>query len=62
MDIAVIIPDACPVLTLARIGRLGLLGSFTVPALILDQVHYETTKPENDSRGEIAARLERLHN
>ncbi len=31
VDVAVIIPDASPVLTLARIGRTDLLGSFTVP-------------------------------
>ena len=31
VDVAVIIPDASPVLTLARIGRVDLLGSFSVP-------------------------------
>src|SRR6266436_400050 len=62
VDIAVIIPDASPVLTLARIERLDLLGSFTVPVRIVDQVHYEITKPENDPKGEAAAGLARLHN
>jgi hypothetical protein len=62
IDVAVIIPDASPVLTLARIGRVDLLGSFTVPVKIVDQVHYEITKPENDPKGEIAAELKRLHN
>ena len=62
VDIAVIIPDASPVLTLARIERLDLLGSFTVPVRIVDQVHYEITKPENDPKGEVAAGLRRLHN
>src|SRR5215472_3487877 len=62
VDVAVIIPDASPVLTLARIGRIDLLGSFTVPVRIVDQVHYEITKPENDPHGEIAAALTRLHN
>ena len=62
VDIAVIIPDASPVLTLARIERLDLLGSFTVPVRIVDQVHYEITKPENDPKGEVAAGLKRLHN
>ena len=57
-----IIPDASPVLTLVRIGRLDLLGSFTVPVRIVDQVHYEITKPENDTNGEAAAGLARLHN
>jgi hypothetical protein len=31
VDVAVIIPDASPVLTLARIERLDLFGSFTSP-------------------------------
>jgi len=62
VDVAVIIPDASPVLTLVRIGRLDLLGSFTVPVRIVDQVHYEITKPENDPKGEAAAGLARLHN
>ena len=62
VDVAVIIPDASPVLTLARIGRLDLLGTFSVPVRIVDQVHYEITKPENDPQREIAAALKRLHN
>lgn len=62
VDIAVIITDASPVLTLARIGRLDLLGSFAVPVRIVDQVYYEVTKPENDPKGEVAASLKRLHN
>ena len=62
VDVAVIIPDASPVLALARIGRTDLLGSFTVPVRIVDQVHYEITKQENDPKGEVAAALARLHN
>jgi hypothetical protein len=62
VDVAVIIPDASPVLTLARIDRLDLLGSFTVPVRIVDQVHYEITKSENDPNGEVGAALRRLHN
>lgn len=62
VDVAVIIPDASPVLTLARIGRLDLLGSFAVPVRIVDQVYYEITKPENDPKGEVAAGLNGLHN
>jgi hypothetical protein len=62
IDVAVIIPDASPVLTLARVGRLDLLGTFAVPVRIVDQVHYEITKPENDPKGEVAAGLQRLHN
>ncbi len=62
VDVAVIIPDASPVLTLARIGRVDLLGSFTVPIKIVDQVHYEITKAQNDPKGEVASALKRLHN
>ena len=62
VDVAVIIPDASPVLTLARIGRVDLLGCFTVPVKIVDQVHYEITKPQNDPAGEVASALARLHN
>ena len=62
IDIAVILPDASPVLTLARIGRVDLLGLFGVPIRIVDQVHYEVTKPQNDPLGEVAAGLAQLHN
>jgi hypothetical protein len=62
VDVSVIIPDASPVLTLARIGRIDLLGSFTVPVRIVDQVDYEIRKQENDPKGEVAAALARLHN
>ena len=61
-DVAVIIPDASPVLTLARIGRIDLLGSFTVPIKIVDQVLYEITKIQNDPKGEVGLALEKLHN
>jgi hypothetical protein len=62
VDVAVVIPDAGPVLTLGRIGRIDLLGTFSVPVQIVDQVHYEITKPENDPKGDVAAGLKRLHN
>jgi hypothetical protein len=62
VDVAVIIPDASPILTLARIGRVDLLGSFTVPVRIVDQVLYEITKPQNDPAGYVAHTLNRLHN
>jgi hypothetical protein len=62
VDVAVIIPDASPVLTLGRIGHIDLLGSFTVPIKIVDQVFYEITKTQNDPRGEVGAGLEKLHN
>ena len=62
VDVAVVIPDASPVLTLGRIGRVDLLNSFMAPIKIVDQVHYEITKPQNDPHGEVAAALARLHN
>ena len=62
VDVALIIPDASPVLTLARIDRLDLLMAFNVPIKIVDQVHYEITKPQNDPKGLVAAFLERHAN
>jgi hypothetical protein len=62
VDVAVIIPDASPVLTLAGIDRIDLLGRFAVPVRVVDQVYYEITKPANDPKGEVAAGLRRLHN
>jgi hypothetical protein len=38
VDVAVIVPDASPVLTLSRIGRVDLLSTFAVPIRIVDQV------------------------
>ena len=54
VDVAMVIPDASPVPTLYRIGRLEFLTLFDIPIHIVDQVHYETTKPEHDPKGEIA--------
>lgn len=62
VDIALIIPDASPVLTLARIDRLDLVMAFDVPIKIVDQVHYEITKPGNDTQGRVAAFLSRYGN
>ena len=62
IDIAVVIPDASPVLTLARVGRIDLLGHFAVPIRIVDQVYFEITRPQNDPQGLAAAGLARLHN
>jgi hypothetical protein len=33
-----------------------------VPVRIVEQAHYEITKPENDPKGGVAAGLKRLHN
>ena len=62
VDVAVILPDASPVLTLARVGRVELLGSFSLPIKIVDQVFYEVTKPQNDSDGLVASGFRLLHN
>lgn len=62
MDVTIIIPDASPVMTLARLGRIDLLQRFSVPIHIVDQVYWEITKPQNDPDGKIAAALKRLHN
>jgi hypothetical protein len=62
VDVAVIIPDASPILTLARIGRLDLLETFDVPVHIVDQVKYEVTKPEHDPDGRISNMFKRLGN
>jgi hypothetical protein len=39
-----------------------LLRAFAAPVKIVDQVHYEITKPQNDPQGGVAAALLRLHN
>jgi len=58
LSVGVIIPDASPLLTLARIDRLDLLDHFAAPITIVDQVQYEATKPENDPSGRVAAWLQ----
>jgi hypothetical protein len=55
VPVAVIIPDASPLLTLDRVGRLDLLDLFGAPIKIVDQVHFEVTKPPNDPEGRLSA-------
>lgn len=62
VDVAVIIPDSSPILTLGRIGRIDLLRTFSVPVKIVDQVYYEITKKQNDPDGAVAEALGKLHN
>lgn len=62
VDVAIVIPDASPVLTLHRLGRLDLLTRFDIPIHIVDQVHFEMTKPEHDPKGEIAEFVSRNGN
>ena len=49
-------------LTLARVDRLDLLTVFNLPIKIVDQVHYEITKPQNDAHRRVAAFLQRYGN
>jgi hypothetical protein len=60
VNVAVIIPDASPVLTLARIDRLDLFETFSVPIEIVDQVHDEITRSANDPDGTVSAWLRRM--
>ncbi len=62
VDIAVVLADASPIITLSRIGRLDLLGWFNAPIHIVDQVHWEVTRAENDPDGAIARALQRMGN
>ena len=62
VQIKLIIPDASPILTLARVNRLDLLRHFAVPIHIVDQVHYEVTKPSNDPHGRVRDALKAMHN
>ncbi len=62
VSVTVIIPDASPILTLARVERLDLLQRFAVPIHIVDQVHYEVTREENDPEGLVAKEFHKLHN
>jgi hypothetical protein len=62
VDVAVILSDASPIITLHRLGRLDVLGLFNVPIHIVDQVHWEITKLQNDPNGVIADVLGRMGN
>jgi hypothetical protein len=62
VEVAVIIPDASPVLTLARVDRLDLFETFLAPIHIVDQVHYEITRMPNDPAGAVVAWLTRMGN
>jgi hypothetical protein len=62
VDVAVILADASPIRTLHRIGRLDVLSLFNLTIHIVDHVHWEVIKPENDPDGSIAAGLFKLGN
>lgn len=62
VDIDVVLIDASPLLTLARVERLQALEHFAVPLKIVDQVAYEASKPDNDVTGRVRDWLERRGN
>jgi hypothetical protein len=62
VEIAVIVSDASPIMTLQRIARLDVLSLFNAPIHIVDQVYWEVTKVENDPSGAIATKLRQLGN
>ncbi len=62
IDVRVVIPDASPILTLARLRRLDLLETFSVPIHVVDQVHFEVTKRQNDPDGLVEDYLARQGN
>lgn len=62
VKVAVVLSDASPILTLSRIGRVDVLSYLDAPIHIVDQVHWEVTRPRNDPNGDIAAAFARMHN
>jgi hypothetical protein len=60
VDVAVILADASPLRTLHRIDRLDVLSLFNLTIHIVDHVHWEVTKPDNDPDGSFAAGLAKL--
>jgi hypothetical protein len=51
--VKVIIPDASPLLTLARVGRLDVFRHFVVTIQIVDVVKEEAMRPVNDVTGNV---------
>jgi predicted nucleic acid-binding protein len=62
VDVAIIVPDASPLITLANIDRLDLLDTFAAPIKVPDQVAWEAQKLENDPQGRIGAWIARKGN
>jgi hypothetical protein len=61
--IAVVVPDASPLLTLAAVDRLSIFSLFTVPVTIVAVVAEEAQRSENDTTGRVARWLAaRLNN
>ena len=48
-----IVPDASPLVTLGRVGRLDVLSLFTVPIHIVDVVLEEARRARNDPSGAV---------
>lgn len=60
--IKVIIPDASPLLTLARVGRLDVFRHFVVTIQIVDVVKEEALRPTNDVTGNVRKWFDALPN
>ena len=60
--ITVIIPDASPLLSLARVGRLDVFRHFVMPIQIVDVVRVEALRPANDVTGNARRWFEALPN
>jgi hypothetical protein len=60
--IKVIIPDASPLLTLARVGRLDVLRHFVVTIQVVDVVKEEALRPVNDVTGNLRKWFDALPN
>jgi hypothetical protein len=60
--IKVIIPDASPLLTLARVGRLDVFRHFVVPIQIVDVVREEALRAANDVTGNVRKWFDALPN
>jgi hypothetical protein len=60
--IKVIIPDASPLLTLGRIGRLDVFRHFVVAIQIVDIVKEEAMRPINDVTGNVRKWFDALPN
>jgi hypothetical protein len=60
--ITVIIPDASPLLTLARVGRLDVFRHIVVPIQIVDLVRGEALRSANDMTGNVKRWFDTLPN
>lgn len=62
VPITLVVPDASPLLSLGRIGRLDIFSAFVVPIHIVDVVAEEAVRPQNDVNGAVRAWLDKRPN